>query len=466
MLMFKFKSSNGKDLFKPLELMASGKWNLNRKFETASGTIGSLLNNVFSSLKKTVESISSSSINLSKVAPELDLAAQSLEEASRNQAEQALQIAAAGKQMAESVVHVTGSTLEATEFSSRITKSAQTAMHKSKDSSESMNQVKELVNGLKKQMEVLSENSGKISSIMEMIKKIADQTNLLSLNASIEAARAGEMGRGFAVVATEVRKLAEQSMEATDGVESILNSIKNSIGSSMTSVGHVLTSVEKTAGISAEASDVLSEVSADLDELDKHLNTIAAAGQQQEVTVKTVVGEIDGIASAAEEQSALAVQLNSIVDRMNSGCDNLLVSVGVFRTTSHEKAEKAAVEAASSNEIKSMKASSIESYMNRFIEKNSFIELAYVTDERGRQISANIWNKKLKSSNDSKSIGSDWSTRDWFKKPKETGEPYITDIYRSVATDNFCFTVAVPVSKTGGGVAGVLAVDVSFADML
>jgi methyl-accepting chemotaxis protein WspA len=236
-IMFNFSSGLNDKLLKPLERMASGKWDLNSRFESLKGglavSIGNVLNKVFDSLKKTIESISKSSVTLSQIAPELDQAAKSLEEQSKIQAEKAVQIAAAGKQMAVSVEHVTGSTLEATQFSSQITKSAGIAMEKSRLSESSMLEVREMVTGLKNQMEALSEQSGKIGSIMEMIKKIADQTNLLSLNASIEAARAGEAGRGFAVVATEVRKLAEQSMEATSGVENILYSIKSSIETSL-----------------------------------------------------------------------------------------------------------------------------------------------------------------------------------------------------------------------------------------
>ncbi|QAR33860.1 methyl-accepting chemotaxis protein [Geovibrio thiophilus] len=468
--MFNFTSGLHDRLLKPLERMASGRWDLNGRFESLRGGLaekaGNVLNKVFESLRKTIESISKSSVTLSQIAPELDQAAKSLEEQSKIQAEKVVQIAAAGKQMAVSVEHVTDSTLEATQFSSQITKSAGIAMEKSRLSEKSMLEVKEMVTGLKNQMEALSEQSGKIGSIMEMIKKIADQTNLLSLNASIEAARAGEAGRGFAVVATEVRKLAEQSMEATNGVEGILYSIKSSIETSMGSVGKVLSSVEKSAGISEEAVELLSDVAAHMDELDRHLNTIAAAGQEQDVTVKSVVSEIDGIAAAAEEQSALATQLGGIVDKINGGCDDLLVSVGVFRTGSHERAEKATLEAAKSREITSMNASSIESYMNQFIKHHSYIELAYITDARGRQISPNIWNKKVRESNDSRSVGSDWATRDWFRKPKETGDVYVTDIYRSVATDNFCFTVAVPVKDSKESFAGVLAVDISFADMM
>lgn len=465
-----FRTGQNEKLIKPLERMALGKWDLNSRLDGLKSGLaqkaGEVLNRVFSSLRQTVEAISKSSVSLSQTAPELDQAAKSLSEQSRIQAEKAAQIAAAGRQMAISVEHVTGSTLEATRFSSVITKSAGTAMDKSRLSEQSMLEVKEMVNGLKKQMEALSEHSGKISSIMEMIKKIADQTNLLSLNASIEAARAGEAGRGFAVVATEVRKLAEQSMEATSGVEGILYSIKSSIESSMGSVNNVLGSVEKSAGISEEAAEVLEGVTRNMDELDKHLNTIAAAGQEQDATVHSVVDEIDGIAYAAEEQSALAAQLNGIVDRINSGCDELLVSVGVFRTSSHEKAERAAMEAAKSSELVSMNASSAESFMNRFMSKYPFIELAYLTDASGRQITPNIWNRNVKNGNDKSSVGANWSSRDWFRKPKETGELYVTDIYRSVATDNFCFTVAAPVRDSSGKVSGVLGVDINFSNMM
>lgn len=468
--MFNFSSGTQEKLLNPLEKAASGKWDLNSRFEDVrrgiAGKISAVLNRVFESLRKSVESISKSSVTLSKIAPELDQAAKSLSGQSKTQAERAMQIAAAGKQMALAVEHVSGSTLEATQFSSQITKSAGTAMEKSRLSEKSMLEVKKLVDGLKNQMTALSEQSDKIGSIMDMIKKIADQTNLLSLNASIEAARAGDAGRGFAVVATEVRKLAEQSVEATNGVESILYSIKNSIETSMGSVNHVLSSVEKSAQISEEAVGVLTDVAEHLDELDRHLNTIAAAGQEQDVTVRSVVDEIDGIAAAAEEQSVLAEQLSGIVDRINGGCDELLVSIGVFRTESHKKAEKAALEAAASSEVKTMNASSLENFMDKFIKSHGFIELAYITDARGRQVTPNIWNKNVRRENDKKSIGSDWSNREWFKKPRETGDVYITDIYRSVATENFCFTVAVPIKDTKGEIAGVLAVDINFADML
>jgi len=465
-----FKAEQTELLLKPLERMASGKWDLNSRLDGLkrglAKQVGSVLDRVFFSLRQSIESISKSSVALSQTAPELDQAAKSLEDQSKDQADRAAQIAAAGRQMAVSVEHVTESTIEATQFSSQITKSAGAAMDKSRLSEQSMLEVKELVDGLKTQMETLSKQSGQIGSIMEMIKKIADQTNLLSLNASIEAARAGEAGRGFAVVATEIRKLAEQSMQATNGVEDILNSIKSSVDMSTGSVDKVLDSVKKSATISEEAAEVLEEVTHNLDELDKHLNTISAAGQEQDATVKSFVDEIDAIASAAEEQSALAVQLNGIMDKINSGCDELLVSVGVFRTGSHEKAEKAALEAANSREITSMSASSAESFMNQFINKHRFIELAYLTDANGRQITPNIWSKGIRSSNDKNSIGSNWLSKEWFKKPKDTGMIYITDIYRSVATDNFCFTVAVPVKDASGGVIGVLGVDVNFSNML
>lgn len=468
--MFNYKTLQNDKLLKPLETMAAGKWNLNERLEGLKRGLaektGNVLNKVFVSLRQTVESISRSSVTLSQTAPELDQAAKSLEDQSKLQAERAVQIAAAGRQMAVSVEHVTQSTMEATQFSSQITRSAGDAMDKSRLSEQSMLEVKELVDGLKTQMETLSEQSDKISGIMDMIKNIADQTNLLSLNASIEAARAGDAGRGFAVVATEVRKLAEQSMEATNGVENILYSIKNSIETSMGSVHTVLGSVEKSASISEDAAGVLEEVTRNMDELDKHLNTIAAAGQEQDSTVKSFVGDIDGIAEAAEAQSALAAQLGGIVDRINGGCDELLVSVGVFRTSSHEKAEKAVMQAALSREIASMSPSESESFMDSFISRHPFIELAYLTDGRGRQITPNIWNKSVRSTNDSSASGSNWSSKDWFTEPMQTGGLYVTDIYRSVATENFCFTVAAPVKDSSGRAKGVLAVDINFSDML
>lgn len=454
----------------PLEKMADNSLDLNVSFNEGkndrSSKAASLLGGLFKRLHSTVFKISTASVKLSQTAPILDDAAKKLKSASTAQAEQAMQIAAAGRELSASVENVTASTVEASQLSHEIIKSSETAMAKSKAASDTMLDVHEQVKELQEQMHSMEEYSKSIGSIMEMIKKIADQTNLLSLNASIEAARAGEMGRGFAVVATEVRKLAEQSMEATQGVESILNNIKGSISKSGRSVDKVLGSVENSSQKSCEAVELLNNVTESIEKLDQNLNMIALAGKEQEETVRSVADSIEQIAMQADEQSSLASSLDDVVENINTGCDNLLISIGEFRLQSHAKAAASAENAARSREVQDMNTRSLESFLDRYIASNSFVELAYVTDASGRQVSPNVWNKSVKSVNDSSSIGANWATRDWFRKPAQTGETYISDIYRSVASGGFCFTVAVPVKDEGGRTKGVFAVDINFSSML
>lgn len=453
-----------------LEKMANGNLDLNVSFDGAtdntSSKSGEILTRLFKRMHSTVFKISTESVKLSQTAPVLDDAAKKLKSASTSQAEQAMQIAAAGRELSASVENVTDSTVEASHLSNDIIKSAGTAMEKSNTASESMLDVHSQVKELQEQMHSMEEYSKSISSIMEMIKKIADQTNLLSLNASIEAARAGEMGRGFAVVATEVRKLAEQSMEATQGVESILNNIKGSISKSGRSVDKVLDSVDSSTKTSCEAAELLQNVTESIAKLDQNLNMIALAGKEQEETVRSVADSIEQIAMQADEQSSLASSLNDVVGSINDGCDGLLVAIGEFRLQSHAKAALSAESAAKSHELQDMNSSSMEYFLDRYVASNSFAELAYVTDISGRQISPNVWNKSVKKENDNSSVGSNWSNRDWFRKPAQTGETYISDIYRSVASGGFCFTVAVPVKKDDGTIRGVFAVDINFSSML
>ena len=160
----------------------------------------------------------------------------------------------------------------------------------------SIEDVHQMSLALKGDMAQLNEHARDISRIMAVISDIADQTNLLALNAAIEAARAGEAGRGFAVVADEVRKLAEKTMASTNDVGNAITAIQESTAKSMTGVDNAVERI-------GEANELASRSGAALEEI---VATVVATGDQ-----------VNAIATASEEQSAASEEINQSIVQVN-----------------------------------------------------------------------------------------------------------------------------------------------------
>ncbi|UCE91440.1 MAG: HAMP domain-containing protein [Methanobacteriota archaeon] len=197
------------------------------------------------------------------------------------------------------------------------------AIHESLDR---MDSLQRSVQETSQSMQNLSKKSHEIAQIVMIITNIAQQTNLLSLNAAIEAARAGEHGRGFAVVADEVRKLAEGSRRAADQIQDLLHSVESDIGETSEKMGLTSDDVTQSARTISDSLRSLEDIAATVEETAAMVQEISASTEQQKALTESLAKNLDEVASIANETSASAEEVSASSEELAAGMEELSAS--------------------------------------------------------------------------------------------------------------------------------------------
>ncbi len=196
---------------------------------------------------------------------------------------------------------------------------------------EGMQTINEKVGKVAEKTLALGEKSQHIGTILEIINNIADQTNLLALNAAVEAARAGEQGRGFAVVASEIRRLAEESVGATDKIKALINEIQAETNSTIMATEESAKEVEQGVELAGNAGRSLESIMSVVADNTAAAKEISVATQQQKSASEQVVVAMTNISDASRQQAASARQTQEATERLSKYAAELREAIAEFR---------------------------------------------------------------------------------------------------------------------------------------
>jgi methyl-accepting chemotaxis protein len=180
-----------------------------------------------------------------------------------------------------------------------------------------MSGIASAVSGASSVIHDLGEQSQEISNVVQVIKEVADQTNLLALNAAIEAARAGEQGRGFAVVADEVRKLAERTAKSTGDISDIVSKIQVSATGAVEEMDKVVKRVESGQALAEEAGRQITSIEEGANQVSSAVMEISNALREQTDASQEIAKHVESIAQMTEENNAAAGETSANAQRLD-----------------------------------------------------------------------------------------------------------------------------------------------------
>ena len=306
---------------------------LTMKFETNGKTLTGIyaaMKEMAERLKKVVGETKTAADNLASASQELSASSEQMSRGVTEQAGRANQIATASNQMSQTVVDVAKNSSNIASSASDTVKVADNGQEIVTKSVEEVKAIAETVNESAKLMSSLGERSKQIGEIVNVIKDIADQTNLLALNAAIEAARAGEQGRGFAVVADEVRKLAERTAKATSEISGMIGAIQEEMDKAVISMEDGTKRVEVGVEFSVQAGEALKKIVSSVTDLQSMVQQIATATEEMSTASEQISGDIETIANVSKETSVSSDQVSQASSDLARLAGDLQNTVGLF----------------------------------------------------------------------------------------------------------------------------------------
>ena len=312
--------------------------------EDFTGAIADSINFTIDQLRILVSQINDTAVKVSTAAQESQSTALHLAEASEHQAQEIAGASAAVNEMAVTIDQVSSNASESAGVAERSVAIANTGAEVVQNTINGMDNIREQIQETSKRIKRLGESSQEIGDIVSLINDIADQTNILALNAAIQASMAGDAGRGFAVVADEVQRLAERSSAATKQIEALVKTIQSDTNEAVISMEQTTAEVVRGARLAQDAGTALEEIEKVSQELAELIQNISNAARQQASSAGHISNTMNVIQEITTQTSSGTTATAKSIGNLADMANELRESVAGFKLPEEEVVVSAAEE--------------------------------------------------------------------------------------------------------------------------
>jgi methyl-accepting chemotaxis protein len=315
------------------KIAAQGDLTIDVSMSTSNelGEISRSVNTTILALRDLVKGLGTSIAASSRLSAQLEKASSEMLKDAGNTQQLTANIASAVEQVAVTSREIAQSSLDTLSASKQLDELANQSLKANQNIRNSMEMLADDIKGVQKNAGEMEMKVGEISTILETINTLSDQTNLLALNAAIEAARAGEHGRGFAVVADEVRKLAQSSRESSDKISTLLSSLREASVVVVNDINKNVESISNSMETTTEGRKTAEQVKEAAGNVEEMANNMSSAAEQQSVTTEEIAKELVTVEEAARHEVDIAQNLSNLSSEMKANNELLQRTIDGFK---------------------------------------------------------------------------------------------------------------------------------------
>jgi methyl-accepting chemotaxis protein len=327
---------------KVLNVMASGDFTqkVEGDYKGDYKKIKDDVNKVVESLNNAITKVAENASQLASSSSQISSSTEQMAAGAQEQNSQTSEVASSIEEMSKTIVENTENANTASKSASQNGDRAKQGGEIVSETIEGINRIAEIVIKSANTIKALGKSSDEIGKIVQVINDIAEQTNLLALNAAIEAARAGEQGRGFAVVADEVRKLAERTTKATKEIEEMITNIQTDTAEAVEVIDKGTKEVEQGKELAGKAGSSLEEIISNSEEVSDLIGQLAAASEQQASTSEEISKNVEAISNVTQQSAKGTEQISRAAEDLYKLTESLQEVINYFTLNQRKQSSK------------------------------------------------------------------------------------------------------------------------------